>query len=69
MNDVEADAIDAESSTAFLQHLMEIDHASEHGLGLSSSQAIVESHGGTIGFTNLPAGGVRFWFRLPMASN
>jgi C4-dicarboxylate-specific signal transduction histidine kinase len=42
---------------------------SGHGLGLSSSQAIVESHGGTIGFTNLPGGAVRFWFRLPMASN
>jgi C4-dicarboxylate-specific signal transduction histidine kinase len=37
------------------------------GLGLASSRAIVESHEGTIGFHNLPAGGVRFWFRLPIA--
>lgn len=36
------------------------------GLGLASSRAIVEAHGGTIGFDNLPAGGSRFWFRLPM---
>jgi C4-dicarboxylate-specific signal transduction histidine kinase len=39
-----------------------------HGLGLSSSRAIVESHGGTIGFNNLTTGGVRFWFKLPVAS-
>jgi C4-dicarboxylate-specific signal transduction histidine kinase len=37
------------------------------GLGLASSRAIVESHEGTIGFNNLPAGGARFWFRLPIA--
>jgi C4-dicarboxylate-specific signal transduction histidine kinase len=37
------------------------------GLGLASSRAIVESHDGTIGFDNLPAGGSRFWFRLPLA--
>lgn len=37
------------------------------GLGLASSRAIIESHEGTIGFTNLPAGGSRFWFRLPIA--
>jgi C4-dicarboxylate-specific signal transduction histidine kinase len=41
---------------------------SGHGLGLSSSRAIVESHGGTIGFDNIPTGGVRFWFKLPFAS-
>jgi C4-dicarboxylate-specific signal transduction histidine kinase len=39
------------------------------GLGLASSRAIIESHGGTIGFENLPAGGSRFWFRLPRAGN
>ncbi len=38
------------------------------GLGLASSRAIVESHEGTIGFDNLPAGGSRFWFRLPRAA-
>jgi C4-dicarboxylate-specific signal transduction histidine kinase len=39
------------------------------GLGLASSRAIVESHDGTIGFENSPAGGSRFWFRLPVAHN
>src|SRR5271169_3504105 len=39
------------------------------GLGLASSRAIIESHEGTIGFANLPAGGSRFWFRLPVAGN
>ncbi len=38
------------------------------GLGLASSRAIIESHEGSIGFNNLPAGGSRFWFRLPVAS-
>jgi C4-dicarboxylate-specific signal transduction histidine kinase len=37
------------------------------GLGLASSRAIIEAHQGTIGFDNLPAGGSRFWFRLPVA--
>jgi C4-dicarboxylate-specific signal transduction histidine kinase len=37
------------------------------GLGLASSRAIIEAHDGTIGFDNLPAGGSRFWFRLPVA--
>jgi two-component system sensor kinase FixL len=37
------------------------------GLGLASSRAIIESHDGTIGFDNLPTGGSRFWFRLPLA--
>jgi C4-dicarboxylate-specific signal transduction histidine kinase len=39
------------------------------GLDLSSSRAIIESHEGTIGFHNLPASGVRFWIRLPLAQN
>ncbi len=37
------------------------------GLGLASARAIIQAHGGTIGFENLPAGGSRFWFRLPLA--
>lgn len=37
------------------------------GLGLASSRAIIEAHEGTIGFDDLPAGGSRFWFRLPVA--
>ncbi|HMN43066.1 MAG TPA: HAMP domain-containing sensor histidine kinase [Povalibacter sp.] len=35
------------------------------GLGLASSRAIVEAHEGTIGFDDVPAGGTRFWIRLP----
>ena len=37
------------------------------GLGLASSKAIIEAHQGTMGFENLPSGGCRFWFRLPVA--
>ena len=37
------------------------------GLGLASSRAIVEAHDGTMGFENVPAGGSRFWFRLPLS--
>ena len=37
------------------------------GLGLASCKAIVEAHDGTIGFENMPSGGSRFWFRLPVA--
>jgi len=39
------------------------------GLGLASSRAIIESHEGTMGFANVPAGGSRFWFRLPLAAS
>jgi signal transduction histidine kinase len=38
------------------------------GLGLASSRAIVESHGGTIGFEDAAGAGTRFWFRLPANS-
>ncbi len=38
------------------------------GLGLASSKNIVEAHEGTIGFENLPSGGSRFWFRLPVSA-
>ena len=38
------------------------------GLGLASCRAIIEAHGGTMGFENLATGGCRFWFRLPAAS-
>ncbi|MET0657303.1 MAG: ATP-binding protein [Steroidobacteraceae bacterium] len=37
------------------------------GLGLASSRAIIEAHDGSIGFQNLPEGGARFWFQLPVA--
>ena len=36
------------------------------GLGLASSRAIIEAHEGTIGFEGIPAGGTRFWFRIPI---
>jgi len=36
------------------------------GLGLASCRAIVETHEGKIGFDRVPAGGCRFWFRLPL---
>ncbi len=39
------------------------------GLGLASSRAIVEAHEGTIGFDDLPAGGTRFWVRLPVRAD
>ncbi len=39
------------------------------GLGLASSKAIVEAHGGTMGFDNVSSGGGRFWFRLPVAGD
>jgi len=38
------------------------DHGT--GLGLASARAIVEAHGGTIGFESQQHG-TRFWFRLP----
>jgi two-component system sensor kinase FixL len=38
------------------------------GLGLASSRAILEAHGGSIGFENQAHGGCRFWFRVPVAA-
>jgi signal transduction histidine kinase len=35
------------------------------GLGLASARAIVEAHGGSIGFESQEHHGARFWFRLP----
>ncbi len=35
------------------------------GLGLASARAIIEAHGGTIGFESQQHTGTRFWFRLP----
>jgi len=34
-------------------------------LGLVVSRWIVEAHGGTVGASNRPGGGARFWFELP----
>jgi PAS domain S-box-containing protein len=36
------------------------------GLGLSIAKAIVERHGGRIGFEPAEGGGTRFWFTLPL---
>lgn len=36
------------------------------GLGLSIAKAIVERHGGRIGFEPAEGGGTRFWFALPL---
>jgi signal transduction histidine kinase len=38
------------------------------GLGLASARAIVEAHGGTIGFESQQHHGTRFWFKLPAFS-
>ena len=39
------------------------------GLGLNIARAIVELHGGTIGFDPVPAGGTEFWVRLPRVAS
>jgi PAS domain S-box-containing protein len=36
------------------------------GLGLSVVKSIVEMHGGQVGAENLPAGGARVWFTIPI---
>ncbi|WP_342238799.1 response regulator [Inquilinus sp. OTU3971] len=36
------------------------------GLGLSIAKAIIERHGGRIGFEPAEGGGTRFWFTLPL---
>lgn len=35
------------------------------GLGLSICRSLVEHHGGSMGYEDVPTGGARFWVRLP----
>ncbi|CAN5478883.1 hypothetical protein BH11CYA1_BH11CYA1_12030 [soil metagenome] len=37
-----------------------------NGLGLAICKEIIQAHGGTLGGENLPEGGAKFWFRLPL---
>lgn len=39
------------------------------GLGLASCRAIIDIHGGTIGFDPVATGGTRFWFRVPVSES
>ena len=43
------------------------EHGGKAGLGLYFCRITVEQWGGTIGCEQRPAGGARFWFRLPRA--
>lgn len=36
------------------------------GLGLAISRALVEQHGGRVGYKDAPGGGALFWFELPL---
>ena len=42
--------------------------AGTSGLGLSIVQALAEAQGGRAGAENMPAGGARLWFELPVAA-
>ena len=52
----------------FVRHKGGERKAGRAGLGLYFCRITVERWGGTIGFTPRPAGGARFWFRLPRPS-
>jgi two-component system sensor histidine kinase BaeS len=37
-----------------------------NGLGLAIAKAVIEAHGGAIGFASTVGAGATFWFRLPL---
>jgi C4-dicarboxylate-specific signal transduction histidine kinase len=39
------------------------------GMGLAIARSIIEEHSGVIGAENVPGGGARFWFQLPVHSS
>ncbi len=49
----------------FERFVSEARGVSGTGLGLAISRALVEAHGGSIGYEPRPGGGARFWVRLP----
>ena len=53
---------------AFAQaDFVDSSHPGGTGIGLSIARAIVELHGGRIGFDSTPGAGATFWFELPQA--
>lgn len=43
-------------------------HGGRAGLGLAISKAFITAHGGTIGVTDSPSGGAKFYFTIPLIS-